>query len=136
MEALALFQAAQHAAQQAAVPAGNGDLHLGSTITESAMVVFIMQWLKNLEKIPFISHETPRINRLVAILLSGVGALGITWVFAPSANGAHTLTIQIPSLVGMVSAGWIWLKSFAIQEWIYQSSANRPRAGDAPAPMK
>ena len=108
------------------------ELHTTSTFAASAVVVWVLQIIKKSEKIPWITRDTAKINRVVAVLLSGVAALGVTWVFVPSTNGAHTLTITIPSLAAIASSAWIWLKSFAIQEWIYRSSVN----GTTPEPAK
>lgn len=108
------------------------EMHTTSTFAASAVVVWVLQIIKKSEKIPWITKDSAKINRLVAVFLSGVAALGVTWVFAPAANGGHTLSISIPSAVTLVSSGWLWLKSFAIQEWIYRSSVN----GTTPEPAK
>lgn len=100
------------------------EVHTTSTFAASAVVVWLLQIIKKSQKVPWITKDTAKINRLVAVLLSGVAALGVTWVFVPSTNGAHTLTITIPSIAVIASSAWIWLKSFAIQEWIYRSSVN------------
>ena len=104
--------------------APSAEMHTTSTFAASAVVVWVLQMVKKSEKVPWITKETAKINRIVAVLLSGVAALGVTWVFAPAANGGHTLSISIPSAVTLVSSAWLWLKSFAIQEWIYRSSVN------------
>jgi len=108
------------------------ELHTTSTFAASAVVVFVLQILKKWQKIPWINQESAKLNRVLAVVLSGISALGVTWVFTPAVNGGHVITITIPSLVAIVGAAWIWLKSFAIQEWIYQSSVTKD--GSAPKP--
>lgn len=100
------------------------EVHTTSTFAASAVVVWLLQIIKKSEKIPWITKETAKINRIVAVLLSGVAALGVTWTFTPTANGGHLFSAAIPSTVTLLSSGWLWLKSFAIQEWIYRSSVN------------
>ncbi|HXU18962.1 MAG TPA: hypothetical protein VN788_00105 [Verrucomicrobiae bacterium] len=99
---------------------------LGSTITLSAVVVFVINFFKSRSWFPWLTAESKVANRFVAVALSGASALGIHFLYD---NG--TLTITGLSLAGVGLAGWMWLKSFALQEWIYQSSSMSNKAAAA-----
>lgn len=103
-----------------------GDVHLGSTIATSAFGVLVLQWLKNQKWFPWLKQEgTAALNRAAAIATSGMAALGITYAFTVVPGGGHVLSINIPSLATMGVFLWAWAKSFAVQEWIYQSGVNK-----------
>lgn len=111
---------------QQVVPVSGSEMHLGSTITASAFSVFALQWLKKQKWFPVLKEDGTRVlNRIAAFVTSFCAAAGITYAFAPSLNGGHTLTINIPSLASVGVFLWAWAKQFCIQEWVYQSSANR-----------
>lgn len=89
-------------------------------VTTAGVVVFLINWLKKSSLFPWITAEKVRLLRILAIVGAGVGAVGIHYTWNPE---AHALTITGLSLVGILTAGAIWLKSFVTQEIIYQSTA-------------
>lgn len=101
---------------------------LGTTVTFSAISVFIVNFLKGRKWFPLLSNNTKWANRIVAILLSGLSAVGIHAAW----SSGGTLTITGLTLTGILAAGWLWIKSFALQEWIYQSTKQNS-AASAPA---
>lgn len=90
---------------------------LGGTITASAVSVFLINALKNARWFPLLQKESVAAGRIFGILFAAASALGIHAAFT-----GGTLTITGLTLTGVLGAGWLWLKSFALQEWIYQSS--------------
>jgi hypothetical protein len=126
-----LFQtAAQVAQNQPITPATLPEsLHIGTQISAGAVAVFVIQKLKNWSALPWISHYTPAINRAVAIVSSFLTVVGVH--FAYSAVD-HTLLISGLTLTGILGMMWVWIKQFALQEYIYQSAANRTKV-DLPA---
>jgi hypothetical protein len=126
-----LLQTAAQAAQTApitpqTIPEG---LHFGTQITAGAVAVFIIQKLKSWEALPWISHYTPIMNRAVAIVSSFLTAIGVHLAYS---SVDHTLVISGLSLAGILGMMWVWIKQFALQEYVYQSAANRTKV-DLPA---
>jgi hypothetical protein len=107
-------------------------LQFGTQFGTGAVVVVIIQMMKKWSALPWITHWTPRINRAVAIIGSLLGTLGIHTAYS-SVN--HTLLISGLSLSGILGMLVVWVKQFAYQEYIYQSSANRTKV-DLPAGAK
>jgi hypothetical protein len=117
-----LFQAAQNLPiTPDTVPES---LHLGTEISAGAVAVFLIQKLKGWSALPWISRLTPAVNRAVAILSAFLTAIGVH--FAYSAVN-HTLIISGLTLTGILGMVWVWIKQFALQEYIYQSAANRSK---------
>ncbi len=121
-----LLQTAAQAAQSApitpqTIPEG---LHFGTQITAGAVAVFIIQKLKNWSALPWINHWTPNVNRAVAILSSFLTAIGVHMAYS---SVDHTLLISGLSLTGILGMMWVWIKQFALQEYVYQSAANRTK---------
>jgi hypothetical protein len=127
---LELVQAAQN---QPITPATLPEsLHFGTQITAGAVSVFIIQRMKSWSALPWISHWTPMVNRVVAVISAALTAVGVH--FAYSAVD-HTVIISGLTLTGVLGMLWVWVKQFALQEYVYQSAANRtkvvPAAGAA-----
>jgi len=102
---------------------------LGGTITASAVSVFIINLFKNAKWFPWLSAQSKVAARLWALALSAAAAAGIDVTFLHG-----TLTITGLTLTGILTAGWMWLKSFAVQEWIYQSTKQAKPNGNGAAP--
>ena len=96
---------------------------LASQITASAVIVWLMQQLKNAKWFPAITHQTGRLNRIVAVILAAGAAIGIHATFDQAAG---TLMITGLTATGLAHGAWMWLKSFALQEIIYQGAVNKP----------
>jgi hypothetical protein len=99
-------------------------LHFGTQITAGAVAVFIIQRLKAWSALPWISHWTPKMNRAVAIVSSFLTAIGVHVAYS---SVEHTLLISGLTLTGILGMMWVWLKQFALQEYVYQSAANRTK---------
>lgn len=95
-------------------------------LTVSAVIVFGLQILKKSEWFPWITHQTDKTNRLLAVGLAGLAAIGIHFSFDTVAG---VLTISGLKLGTILNGGWAWLQSFATQEFVYRASAKKV-AGD------
>jgi hypothetical protein len=93
-----------------------------STFTSSAVVVFLMQKLKASKWFPLVQEGRATLNRIISVLAAAASAVAIGWAWNPS---ARALTIQIPTVWGLMIALWHWLNHYALQETIYQATANR-----------
>lgn len=109
------------------LPAGSETL-LGTTLTASAVSVFIINTLKNAKWFPLLKPEWEKAQRVWALMFAALAAAGIDVKFLHG-----TLTISGLTLTGILAALWMWLKSFAIQEWIYQSTKVQQKADQPPA---
>jgi hypothetical protein len=120
------FELLQAAAQnQPITPATVPEsLHFGTQITAGAMAVFIIQRMKNWSALPWITHWTPMVNRAIAILSAFLTAVGVHIAYS---SVEHTLLISGLTLTGILGMMWVWVKQFALQEYVYQSAANRTK---------
>ena len=124
---LAFLQAVQN---QPITPATVPEsLHFGTQITAGAVAVFVIQLMKRWSALPWISHITPKMNRAVAIVSSFLTAVGVHVAYS---SVEHTLLISGLTLTGIFGMMWVWVKQFALQEYVYQSAANRTKV-DLPA---
>src|SRR5271154_122654 len=116
-----LLQTASQVAQTAPITPETvpESLHFGTQITAGAMSVFVIQKLKDWSALPWISHYTPMVNRLVAIVSAFLTAIGIHMAYS---SVDHTLVISGLSLSGVLGMMWVWVKQFALQEYVYQSA--------------
>lgn len=89
-------------------------------VTTAGVVVFVINWLKKSPLFPWITDQNGRLLRMLAVAGAGIGAVGIHYTWNPE---AHSLTFTGLSLVGILTAAAIWLKSFVTQEIIYQSTS-------------
>lgn len=99
-----------------------------STVTGAAVSVAFINWLKASPYFPWISQERVNLLRFLAVITSGIGALGIHYTWDPT---AHALTFTGLSLAAIFAGAVAWVKSFAVQELAYQ--ATRKNNGTPPA---
>jgi hypothetical protein len=104
-------------------------LHFGTQLTSGAVTVFIIQLMKRWSALPWITHWTPKVNRAVAIIGSFCTAVGVHFAYSAV---EHTVVISGLTLTGILGMAWVWIKQFALQEYVYQSAANRTKV-DLPA---
>lgn len=94
---------------------------LGTSIGAAAVISFVIAFLKNQHWFPYLTAETEKLNRYVAIGLSGLAALGINATFDHSHG---VLTITGLTLTSIVTAGWLWLKQFAITHGWFKATGS------------
>jgi len=97
-----------------------------STVTAAAVSVAVINWLKASPYFPWITQEKANLMRVLAVLSSGIGAIGIHYVWDPA---AHSVLFTGLSLGGIFTGLIAWVKSFAVQELAYQ--ATRKNNGSA-----
>lgn len=99
---------------------------LETQITISAVVVYIIEVVKRSKFFPWLTTETAKLNRYVAIVLSGLAALGINATFTDG-----TLTITGLTVAGILTGALVWLKSFIVQQGMFKILISSP----APEPL-
>lgn len=128
-----MFQVAAHQAQvaaQSAVESAGQDRATGQ-ITISAVMVYVLQALKKSKWFPLLQQQTTKLNRIAAVLVAGAAGIGIHTTYD---HATGVLIITNLTMMGIVTGIWVWLKSFAVQEIIYQGAVNRPGNGNVPVP--
>jgi len=94
--------------------------------TLSATIVYVLQLLKKASWFTWVKAEAAKANRVASIVLAFVGSVWTQWQWTldPTTN-THTLVISGLSWAAVGLAVWHWLSHFAMQETIYQVTANR-----------
>ena len=97
-------------------------------VTASAVIVWLLQRLKQSKYFPFITAESAKLNRYLAVCASALAAAGIHFNFN---HDAGTLVISGLLLSNLLHFAGAWLRSFVFQEIIYQAAVKN---GDGTAP--
>lgn len=90
-----------------------------SQVAVAAASVAAINWLKSSPYFPWITQEKANLLRILAVISSGIGTLGISYTWDPA---AHSLTLTGLSLAGMFTGFIAWSKSFFLQEVTYQAT--------------
>lgn len=88
-------------------------------ITSSAVVILLLNKLKSSSWFPSITQKSDQINRVLAVLLAGLGAIGVHTSFD---HAAGILTITGLTTTGILTGLWHWVTSYATQELAYQAT--------------
>lgn len=89
---------------------------IGTQLTSAAVVVYLLQKIKQARWIPWVREQTRALNQALAIMAAGATAIGIHWTFDPAAGA---LTITGLTLSGLTHGTWEWIKQVAIQQVLY-----------------
>ena len=98
------------------------DSAFGNQVLLNAIIVAALQWLKNSKWFPWLSAETEKANRIIAVLLAGAAALGV------HTNFDHTtgvLTITGLTLATIWSGLYNWLVSFVTQQTLFKVTVSQ-----------
>lgn len=90
-------------------------------------IVWLMEQLKRMTGVTFMTPDTAVMNRVVSMLFAGAAAIGITATFDQQAG---VLTITGLTASGVAAGFWAWFKAYVFQELIYQG-AIRPNQDNA-----
>ncbi len=95
--------------------------------TSSAVVVYVMQKLKQASWFPLLQAGQANISRAVSIIAAAAVSLGIEWSWTKDAStGTHTLIIMNIGIWTLLHGAWHWLNQYALQETVYQATTNKP----------
>jgi hypothetical protein len=94
-------------------------------ITAAGVSVAVLQWLKNSKYFPWITAEKGKLLRVLAVITSAIGAVGIGYTWHPD---ARQLVFTIPTLAAIFAMFAAWVKSFVMQELVYQTAVKNPVA--------
>lgn len=88
-------------------------------VTSSAVVILLINKLKSSSWFPSITKGTDELNRVLAVLFAGLGAIGVHTSFD---HAAGILTITGLTTTGILTGLWHWVTSYATQELAYQAT--------------
>lgn len=100
-----------------------------STFTASAMVVSVIQWLKNTKWVPFVNQHSAGLNRVLSWLAAFVSGVGIHYHYDATVGA---LTITGLTAGAIVHTGWDATQQYAAQ-WLIYRGILKSRASDVTA---
>lgn len=111
---------------------------LGSEVTLAAIGVAALQALKNSKWFPYITADTAKLNRFVAVLAAAVGAIGVHIAWNQGAvPGSYMIEVTGLTLTGVAIGAWALVKQVVYQEIIYRATRNNSAPTPAaPLPVK
>lgn len=93
-------------------------------LTTQVVLNVVMAWLlekiKNSPLVPLLDSSKPKLNRFMAIVASGLTALGVHLTTAHPDTGTYVITVTGITGSGLATSAFHWLKSFIFQEIAYQ----------------
>lgn len=95
---------------------------LGTQISAAGIAVYLIQWLKNTNKIPWVSASTDKLNRVLSVILAALATVGVNVQFDQAAG---SLLITGLSLTTALTLGWKLVEQFVFQELIYRGAAKK-----------
>lgn len=90
-------------------------------LTTGAVVVYAIQWLKQIPWFRWLSDDTGAVNRTVSALAAATIAFGIT----ATGDASTGWVITIPSLPALAGGGWEFVKQFMVQQVLYDGVAQK-----------
>jgi hypothetical protein len=94
---------------------------LGSQVGAAAACSYILNLAQRAKSLPWITAHTTEMNIAARAVMALFTTLGLSYVWSPSTDGGHTLTIAIPSLMTAVLGLWHWFCQFAFQHIVGQT---------------
>jgi hypothetical protein len=90
---------------------------LPTSIGVALVMGYILDTAKRVERIPKVSYYTVKLNALLRIIMSGIGTLGVTWVWSATGTG-HQLLITFPAVTVILYGLWHWAIQYASQHMV------------------
>jgi len=109
---------------------------LGTQISYSATVVYLLQLAKNNPRLAFINNNSATVNRIIAVLASGAAAMGAHWTLTGTLIEGEKIVITIPPLADVLTSLAHWFQSFVMQETIYRAVAQKASTPTPDAPVE
>jgi protein-S-isoprenylcysteine O-methyltransferase Ste14 len=80
-------------------------MEVGTQVAVAAIISFVVGQLKKASWFPWLTAETSKLNRIVAIVLSGLASVGVHFQWSA---GTHSLLITGLSLATIGLGVWHW----------------------------
>lgn len=101
-----------------------------SEITQQAAIAMIAVWIleliKRWSKIPWVSANTSKANRLVSVVMAVASGIGITFAWHGSFIDGGQLIITVPSAADLLHLAYNIVFAAGAQEAFYRSAV-KPR---------
>lgn len=108
------------------------EVSLLSHFTNSALVVYLIQWLKGTKPYQRFAAWLPIADDHVHVLMSALGAFLTAIGMHGSVKGASTegwvITLAIPPLWIVLHAAWDWAQQFALNQLVFAIAVQRKEA--------
>lgn len=108
------------------------EVSLLSHITNSAVVVYGLEWLKGTERYQKLCKAMPIADEKVSVFMSGLGAfvtaLGMHGAIEGNAALGWHLALTIPPLWIVMHAAWDWAQQFALNQIVFAVAVQEKKA--------
>ena len=101
-----------------------------TSVGVAILSAYALDTAKRLKAIPRVSYYTNKLNTVLRVILSGIGTLGVSWVWSAAGTG-HQLLITIPAWSVILAGLWHWATSYGVQQFAEIQLAQRPAAQEA-----
>jgi hypothetical protein len=98
-----------------------------TSVGVAILSAYLLDFAKRTKAIPWVSYYTSKLNVAARIVLSGIGTLGVSWVWSPAGTG-HQLLINIPAWSVVIAGLWHWATSYGVQHFSEIQLSQRPIA--------
>lgn len=103
--------------------------------TFAFLAVRALEWVKRAKQIPWVSRESRKLNRALAIVLAFLAQHGVHVLWHAdwtAGNFGFSLSGLTPAVLGLIA--WGTLKSYVAQQLFFQTTVRYPANGAPPAP--
>ncbi len=108
------------------------EVSLLSHVTNSALVVYALQYLKGTAWYQRFAAWLPMEERRVHVLMSAIGAaatgFGMHWAVDGSSIAGYTITLAIPPLWVLLHTIWDWAQQLALNQIIFAIAIQQKEA--------
>lgn len=96
---------------------------MSTELVVNAVTVFLLQLLKNSKWFPWLTTESAKLNRWIAIVAAGLASIGVNSTFDHTTG---TLVITGLTLISIWHGLCQWVVSFVGQQVIFKATASTP----------
>lgn len=99
-------------------------------LSTSAVIVQLIEWMKESKWFPWFGHANAWANRAVALFFAFIAGIGLGWMYDPT-SGILTVTGLQPSHI--FNTLWSTFASYGTQYLIYKAVIRKGDPGQLPA---
>lgn len=108
------------------------EVSLLSHFTNSAMIVYLIQWLKGTQRYQRFAAWLPIADTHVHVVMSALGAfataIGMHGTVKGTSDDGWMLTLAIPPLWIVLHASWDWAQQFALNQLVFAITVQQKEA--------
>lgn len=103
-----------------------------SHLTNSALVVYALQYLKGTEWYGKLAANLPIADRKVHLLMSALGAfagaVGMHWAVEGGTDAGWKIAVSIPPLWVVLHGAWDWVQQLALNQLVFAVAVQQKAA--------